>query len=143
MANISATKTEDTGELIIKDNAGDPTDIVFILAGFSHPVRVETERKAQRPLLRSLNKTGKVAINEDPEDLWDEETERLVKLTIGWRNIQEDAADVPFSPEKAREYYDRRDLGFRQQVVAGLADRQVFTKRSSPNSLPTSSAASG
>lgn len=128
--DIGALKAQDTGEVVIKDNAGDDTDIVIVVAGPSHPTRVAYERAKSSALLKEFNRRGKARISENPDILFDEETERLVALTINWRNIEADGTPLEFSRDAARALYENRGLSIREQVAAGLANREVFTRSS-------------
>lgn len=126
----AATKAQDVGEIVIKDNAGDDTDIVVLVAGPSHPARLEYEKKQSRAFLQDFNKRGKARLPENPDTLFNQDTERLLALTLGWRNLQMEGVDVPYGVEAARRIYEDRSLNVRDQVLAGIRDREVFTKSS-------------
>lgn len=132
MADVAALKTEDIGEVVIKDNAGDPTDIVVRICGPSHEKRLAYEKAQSREFLRDFNARGRARLPENPDVLYRQDTDRLVALTLGWDNLQMSGEPVEFNAENARRIYERRDLSLRDQVLAGLRDREVFTRSSAP-----------
>jgi hypothetical protein len=133
MADIGALKTEDVGEIVIKDNAGDPTDIVVRVCGPSHEKRVAYEKSQSREFLRDFNARGKARVPENPDVLFRQETDRLLALTLDWENVEMNGERLTCTAENARLVYERRDLSIRDQVLAGLRDREVFTKSSAPS----------
>jgi hypothetical protein len=126
--DLTAFEFEDIFEHTIVDRNGAPTDVVFLLAGPGHAARVDLDRKLSKRSLRQFNKTGKASLPDDPDELRDQETERMVALTLGWRGVTDKAGEpLPFTPEAAREAYENRRSSIRAQVAKALADIANFT----------------
>jgi hypothetical protein len=122
---------QDVGEIRITDSNGDPTNVVWKIAGPAHPMRVEFERKQASRGLREFNRAGKAVLSEDPDKLFDQETDRLVALSLGWDGIENNGEAVPFSPDMARQLLSNRALVFRIQVSVGLGKIENFSKPAS------------
>ena len=111
----------------IKDQGGAPTSMVITLAGPEHPERKRRLFARQRRLRAALAKTGKMPMS-DPEDDEADELDDLVASTLGWVG-----AAVPFSPAAARALYaDPKRRWLRDQVLAALQERELFTRTSAP-----------
>lgn len=132
MANISSTELEDVGRIVIKDAKGEDTDIVFVVAGPAHPARQKLDRQSWRKGASEFNRKGRISLHPDAEQVFDEQTDRLVALTLGWENVQ-DASGTPitFTPEALRAIYENRRSTVRAQVIKGLDDAENFTTSSS------------
>jgi hypothetical protein len=114
-----------TGAYRVKDQTGAPTAMVINLAGPEHPERKKRLFARQRRLRAALSKTGKMPIS-DPADDEADELDDLVSSTLGW-----DGAAVPYSPQAARSLYgDPKRRWLRDQVVAALQERELFTRSS-------------
>lgn len=124
--DFSALELEDVGRYELRTPAGKATGIVFLLCGPSHATRIAYENKNGKRLLRQLNKDGKASLPEDPEELFDQTTARLVALTLGWEGTTE-----PFSADAARKHYENRRSTVRKQILAALDTDTVFTQSSS------------
>ena len=129
--DISELEFDDTIEHTIVDKAGLPTDAIFILAGPGNPVRIDLDRKLTARSLRQFNKHGRASLPDDPDELRAQETERLVALTLGWRNVTRKGKELEFSPDEARSIYENRASSVRAQVSKALADIANFTQGSS------------
>lgn len=132
--DLSQTEVGDEVDCIIVDRNGDQTDAVFILAGPGHPQRVAFERKLSARSLREFNRKGKMQLPDDPDDIFDNETTRLVALTLGWRNVTNGSGEpIPFTADAARVFYENRRSNVRAQVSKALADIANFTPGLSTN----------
>lgn len=129
---LSAFELDDVIPFTIRDSEGEPTDVIFQLAGPGHPLRVDLDSKLYRRSAREFNKEGKTRLPEDPATLREQETTRLVALTLGWSGMTNgNGEEVPFSPEKARELYENRRSSVRTQVSRALLNIANFTPVSS------------
>jgi hypothetical protein len=81
-------------------------------------------------MLKEFNRRGKARIPENPDVLYEDETDRLVAMTLGWRNVADGGKEIAFSADAARALYENRELDIREQVQAGLGRRELFTKSS-------------
>jgi hypothetical protein len=123
---------QETCEYTLRAPNGDKTDVVFTLAGPTHPVRAEYERKATRKGLREFNKKGKASLPDDPDELLEQQVERVSAFTLNWTNLQIDGDDVAFSKAKAAEIFgDKRFAWIREAVNAALLDVANFIPSSS------------
>lgn len=117
-----------TADVRIKNpTTGAPTSMVVTLAGPEHPDRKRITFAKSRRLRAALSKTGKIPVS-DPEEDEQDETEMLVACTVGWVG-----AAVPFSKEAARKVYsDPKRRWLRDQVLAALNERELFTRACGP-----------
>lgn len=115
-----------TADVRIKNpKTGAPTSMVVTLAGPEHPDRKRIQFAKSRRLRAELSKTGKLPVT-DPEEDEAEETDMLVSCTIGWTG-----ADPAFSKQAARAVYtDPKRRWLRDQVLAALNERELFTRAS-------------
>lgn len=118
-------------DITIKDPAtGAPTAITFTLAGPEHPKRKKIDMDRQRRMRAQLQKTGKLQF-QDPEEDEQDETDSLVACTLGWTGLTLNGHPLVFSADNARQIYtDPKRRWLRAQVVAALAEREAFIKRS-------------
>lgn len=131
--NLRSIKTVDTFDLAIKDPDGNPTGVIFHLAGPTHPVRKAQEQAKARKLIAEANKTGKVKIP-DPADAEAARPKDLAAMTLGWDGYEEGGVPVPFSTETAAALYADPEMKWlADQVDEGLGNAQLFTKAASPN----------
>lgn len=125
---------DDVIEHAIVGRDGQPTEIVFLLAGPGHSARVDLDRKMASRSLRQFNRTGKAALPDDPDELREQETERMIALTLGWRGVTDkDGEVVPFTAEAVRAAYENRRSSVRAQIARALSDIANFTVDSSSN----------
>ncbi len=125
---------DDVIEHTIIGRDGQPTEIVFLLAGPGHSARVDIDRKLAARSLRQFNKTGRAALPDDPDELREQETQRMIALTLGWRGVtNKDGEPVAFNAEAVRAAYENRRSSVRGQVAKALADIANFTVDSSNN----------
>lgn len=124
--DLMAFEDAESGDLRIKHPiTGAPTGMVVQLAGPEHPLRRNIALARQRRMRAQLAKTGAVQMS-DPEDDAADDLEMLVACTLGWRG-----AAQPYSQAAARELFaDPRRRWLRDQVQAGLLDRQLFMRAS-------------
>jgi hypothetical protein len=126
--DLSSFEFDDTVEHVIVGKDGSPTEIVFVLAGPGHPARVNVDRKIAHKALRQINRQGKASLPDDPDDLRDQETDRMVELTIDWRNVTDkDGEPVQFSASAVRAVYENRRSSVRSQISKALVNIGNFT----------------
>lgn len=115
-------------DVAIKDpTTGSATTMIVTLAGPEHPTRRKILLAKQRRMRAQLQKTGKLQFG-TPEEDEEDETETLVRCTLGWRG-----ANVPFSADAARALYtDTRLRWLRDQVKSALDEREHFIRSSAP-----------
>lgn len=132
--NLRNIKTASSFDLPIKDQDGNPTGVVFTLAGPTHPVRKAIEMAKSRKLIREANKTGRVTLP-DPADAEAARPKDLAQLTLGWYGYADEAGTpVEFSAEQAEALFSDPDLAWLlEQVEEGLGNKQLFTKAASAN----------
>lgn len=126
--DLDAFEDVASAELRIKNpKTGEPTPMVVTLAGPEHPDRKRIAFARQRNLRAKLAKTGKVPVS-SPEEDEDDELELLVACTLGWSG-----ASVAYSRDEARRLYaDNKRRWLRDQVAAGLQERELFTQACGP-----------
>lgn len=132
--NLRRIRTLDTFEFPVKDADGNPTGVVFTLAGPTHAVRQAQEQAKARRLVNEANKTGKVKLP-DPAEAQAQRPAEVAALTLGWAGyVGDDGQLVPFSTEAARELYaDPAMQWLLEQVEEALGNKTLFTKAASPN----------
>jgi hypothetical protein len=130
--NLRSIKSVDSFEAPIKDQDGNPTGVVFILAGPTHPVRKAVNQAAQRKVLANHRRTGKFELP-DPEETEKERVTNLTKFTLGWSGYTNDQGQVvPFSYAEASALYaDPEMTWLTDQVDEALNNKALFTKSAS------------
>lgn len=132
--NLRSIKTVDQFDLPIKDLDGNPTGVVFRLAGPTHPARKAIDQAKARKMINEANKTGKVKLP-DPADSEATRGKDLAAYTLGWSGfVNEKGETVPFSIKAAEELYsDPELLWLVDQVDEALGNKQLFTMRAAGN----------
>ena len=132
--NLRSIKTVDQFDLSIKDLEGNPTGVVFRLAGPTHPVRKAVDQAKARKMINEANKTGKVKLP-DPADTETNRPKDLAAFTLGWSGfVDEQGAPVQFSTAAAEALYsDPEMLWLADQVDEALGNKQLFTTRAAGN----------
>jgi hypothetical protein len=126
--DLRSIKTVDQFDLPIKDQDGNPTGVVFRLAGPTHPVRKAMDQAKSRKLINEANKHGKFKIP-DPADAEALRPKDLATMTLGWSGYEVDGAPVPHSTEAAEALYaDPAMKWLADQVDEGLGNAQLYTK---------------
>lgn len=128
--NLKSIKTVQTFDYQVKDEQGNPTGVIFTLAGPNHPIRKAAQMAANRKLIASARKTGKVELP-DPEDAEAQRIKDLAAFTLGWSGYtDENGQDVRHSTEAAAALYaDPELLWLSNQIDAALGESDRFTKR--------------
>jgi hypothetical protein len=130
--DLTQFETQDTYDYTLVAPNGERTDIVLTLAGPTHPVRAAYERKATAKGLREFNRKGKASLPDDPDEIIEQQVERLVTFTLDWKNLSIDGADYIYSPKAARELYADKRFGWIRDAVAGaVGEIANFMKGSS------------
>jgi hypothetical protein len=131
--NLRSIKSVDKFEAPIKDQDGNPTGVVFVLAGPTHPVRKAVTHAAQRKLLAGARRTGQIELP-DPDETDKERVDNLTKFTLGWSGYSNEEGPVPFSEAQARALYaDPEMTWLADQVDTALSNKQLFTKSAATN----------
>ena len=131
--NLKSIKTVQTFDYEVKDEQGNPTGVVFTLAGPNHPIRKAAQMAANRKLIASARKTGRVELP-DPEDAEAQRVKDLTAFTLGWRGYADENGEVAFTPEAAAALYgDPELLWLSNQIDAALGEQDRFTKRVGTN----------
>ena len=131
--NLRSIKTLDTFPVEIKDTDGNPTGVIFTLAGPMHPVRKAVAHAAQRKMMASARRNGQIELP-DPEETEKERATNLAKFTLGWTGYADENGPVPHSDAAARALYADPELAWlADQVDAALANKQLFTKSADTN----------
>ena len=131
--NLKSIKTVQTFDYEVKDEQGNPTGVVFTLAGPNHPIRKAAQMAANRKLIASARKTWRVELP-DPEDAEAQRVKDLTAFTLGWRGYADENGEVAFTPEAAAALYgDPELLWLSNQIDAALGEQDRFTKRVGTN----------
>lgn len=127
--NLKSIKTVQTFDYEVKDEQGNPTGVIFTLAGPNHPIRKAAQMAANRKLIASARKTGRVELP-DPEDAEAQRVKDLTAFTLGWRGYADENGEVAFTPEAASALYgDPELLWLSNQIDTALGEQDRFTKR--------------
>lgn len=127
--NLKSIKTVQTFDYEVKDEQGNPTGVIFTLAGPNHPIRKAAQMAANRKLIASARKTGRVELP-DPEDAEAQRVKDLTAFTLGWRGYADENGEVAFTPEAAAALYgDPELLWLSNQIDTALGEQDRFTKR--------------
>ena len=131
--NLRSIKTVDQFDLSIKDLDGNPTGVVFRLAGPTHPVRKAVDQAKARKMITEANKTGKVKLP-DPADTETSRPKDLAAFTLGWSGFVDESGPVQFTTAAAEALYsDPEMLWLVDQVDEALGNKQLFTMRAAGN----------
>jgi hypothetical protein len=141
--SLSAAETADVE--ITHPVSGEPTGITVTVASQDSAVYRDLQRKQSEKRMQKLAKAGRrSAVVVSPEDLERDNLELLAGCTLGWKGLEIDDKEVPFSVEKAKELYAQPQLRwFRQQLDEAISDRSLFFASSPKSSSPSPSTSSG
>jgi hypothetical protein len=130
--NLKSIRQVASAKIQVKDPAtGDPTGVIFEMAGPEHPDRKRITFAQSRKFLRSYAKTGRAEMPE-PEDAESQKKENLAAFTLGWSGLIDDAgAPVVFSKAAALELYNNPEMGWLvDQLDSALGEKELFITRS-------------
>lgn len=129
--NLKSIKQQASAEVQIKDPDGNPTGVVFELAGPEHPERKRITFAQSRKAMSRYQKTGKLDLP-DPEEADDQKRENLAAYTLGWKGyVGDDGQPVPFSKAAALALYTDPEMAWLvDQLETALGDKELFIKRS-------------
>jgi hypothetical protein len=130
--NLKSIRQVASAKIEVKDPAtGDPTGVIFEMAGPEHPDRKRITFAQSRKFLRSYAKTGRAEMPE-PEDAESQKKENLAAFTLGWTGLIDDAgAPVVFSKAAALELYNNPEMGWLvDQLDSALGEKELFITRS-------------
>lgn len=128
--NLRKIKTTDTFEHKVRDEEGNDTGVVFVLAGPTHPVRRDADYAQRRKLIAAAKKSGKVEVP-DPERQDAESIAYVGRAVLGWRGFIDDAGQpVAYSPDAAVGLLsDPQMKWLLDQIDRELGNAANFTKR--------------
>jgi hypothetical protein len=130
-SDVSAFEIQDAAEYTLLTPNGDRTEVVFTIAGPTHPARERFEKAASRRAQREFNKKGKASIPDDPDELLEMQIERVATFTLGWRGLIVSGKPVSYSPAAALELIGNARLAWiRDQLDAAQRDQALFTRSS-------------
>lgn len=130
--NLKSIRQVTSAKIQVKDPAtGDPTGVIFEMAGPEHPDRKRITFAQSRKFLRSYAKTGRAEMPE-PEDAESQKKENLAAFTLGWTGLIDDAGvPVVFSKAAALELYTNPEMGWLvDQLDTALGEKELFITRS-------------
>ena len=130
--NLKSIRQVASAKIQVKDPAtGDPTGVIFEMAGPEHPDRKRITFAQSRKFLRSYAKTGRAEMPE-PEDAESQKKENLAAFTLGWTGLIDDAgAPVVFSKAAALGLYNNPEMGWLvDQLDSALGEKELFITRS-------------
>ena len=130
--NLKSIRQVSSAKIQVKDPAtGDPTGVIFEMAGPEHPDRKRITFAQSRKFLRSYAKTGRAEMPE-PEDAEAQKKENLAAFTLGWTGLIDDTgAPVVFSKAAALELYNNPEMGWLvDQLDSALGEKELFITRS-------------
>jgi len=128
--NLRKIKTLNTFYLPILDEKGDPTGVVFTLAGPAHKERKAILHENQRAVIERSRETGKVEMP-DAEESDKRQPSQLARLTLGWDGYVDDAGQsIAYSRETAQQLYADPEMHWlAEQVDGAYAKKSLHTKR--------------
>jgi len=132
--NLRSIKTVDTADLQIKDLDGNPTGVVFILAGPTHPVRKAIDQAQRRKMFAEANKTGRVKLP-DPAESDADRPKQLAQCTLGWSGVvDEEGNELKFGQVTAQAMYADPEMSWlAEQVEEALGNKALFTRAAAGN----------
>ncbi len=130
--NLKSIKTVSSFEFPVKDHDGNPTGVVFVLAGPTHPAREAVEMARNRRLIQAANKTGRVTLP-DPAEIKASRVKELAACTLGWTGYADETGQpVAYSTATAEALYaDPEMLWLTDQVEEALGNKSLYTKPAS------------
>lgn len=129
--NLKSIRQLPSAEVAIKDIDGNPTGVVFEIAGPEHPERKRITYALARRGQQRFNKTGRPEML-DPEEMESMKAEHLAAYTLGWTGyVDESGTPVAFSKATALALYQDPEMAWLvDQLDAALANKELFIKRS-------------
>lgn len=157
-SKLNTTAACQTVRTVVVEVNGEPTDVEIDIIGTDAPQAkramaalrarmpaLETRRAQLQERVKSMAEGSEdhakiidalTKIDEDVTRLW---CRYMAECTVAWRSIEEDGAPVPFSTEKAEEFYTQSQY-LQAAVLPSVMDRAGFMGNV-PLALPTSSKA--
>lgn len=129
--NLKSIRQVASAEVEIKDVDGNPTGVVFEVAGPEHPERKRIAYMLGRKIQRQYNKTGRYEAI-DPEEQEVMKAEHLAAYTLGWKGyVDESGTPVPFSKAAVLDLYRDPEMAWLvEQVDAAIGNKELFIQRS-------------
>lgn len=107
---------------------GEDTDIVFQIVGLDSTTAQECLDRQQAKRFNEMSKDGEIKdVKFDPVDARNQLIELLVACTRGWKNLQWQGEELPFSPENARMIYAAVP-SIRELLNKATGSRKLFFK---------------
>lgn len=105
-----------------------PTDVVFQVVGLDSSAAQACMDLQQTMRVNELAKTeGQQEVLFDPKESRASTIQLLVACTVGWKNLQWQGQELPFSPENAAMIYELVP-SIKEQVDKAVGDRKRFFK---------------
>lgn len=129
--NLKSIKQVFSAEVAIKDPNGEPTGVVFEMAGPEHPDRKRITFAQARKFMKAYAKKGQAEMPE-PEDAEAQKKENLAAFTLGWKGLaDENGKAIAFSKQAALDMYNDPELAWLvDQLDSALGDKELFITRS-------------
>ena len=129
--NLKSIKQVFSAKVVIKDPNGEPTGVVFEMAGPEHPDRKRIYFKQSRKIAKSISKTGRYELPE-PEDNEIQKRQDLAAYTLGWTGMaDEEGKPIQFSKQAALDLYNDPEMVWLvDQLETALVDKELFITRS-------------
>lgn len=129
--NLKSIKQVFSAKVVIKDPNGEPTGVVFEMAGPEHPDRKRIYFKQSRKIGKSISKTGRYELPE-PEDNEIQKRQDLAAYTLGWTGMaDEEGKPIQFSKQAALDLYNDPEMVWLvDQLETALVDKELFITRS-------------
>lgn len=100
-----------------------PTDFYIKVLGVDSMAFQKAQRKLRNDAVKALSEDREIGVEEEIRL----EIENLAAITIGWRGLEVDGKDKPFTLENCIDIYTRAP-NIRSQVDRFVSNRANFTK---------------
>jgi hypothetical protein len=107
---------------ILNPNTGEPTDVFIKVLGIDSIAW----RSAMKTAIRKMI-SAKKSDDLTESDLIDEDVEKLVAITVGWRGLTKNGEPLEFSKKACRELY-KKSPRIMDQIDRFIGDHRNFTK---------------
>lgn len=132
--DLSTLKQLESIEYVLETPSGRQLDVVFLLAGPTHPNRKALEGRAHRQIAKAVNNRSGEIIPEDPTAFYERETDAIVNAVLGWENLSVDGKELPFNAQNSREFFSNPQFRWiRDAVQRAIQNANLFIGNSSTN----------
>jgi hypothetical protein len=130
--DFSTVEVNHESVMVVKHpKTGDPTPASITLAGPEHPKHKAVVLAAQRAVRKSFAKTGRFVPN-DPIDDAENEIDKAVTCTLGWKGVMKDGKALDCTAQNARDIYEGAPW-LKDQVIAFLGNGENFISSAETN----------